>query len=76
MCVRREKVALYCGLQPHPAKAPAAADLVVSVQEQLKRIDGLQEDIEHIGQRLRTMIREERQMQEIQQIPGVGDLTA
>ena len=53
-----------------------AADLVVSVQEQLKRIDGLQQDIEHIGQRLRTMIREDRQMQAIQQIPGVGDLTA
>lgn len=53
-----------------------AADLVVSVQEQLKRIDGLQDDVDHIGQRLRTMIREDRQMQAIQQIPGVGDLTA
>jgi transposase len=53
-----------------------ADDLVVSIQEQLKRIDGLQDDIEHIGQRLRVMIREDRQMQAIQQIPGVGDLTA
>lgn len=52
------------------------ADLVVSVQEQLKRIDGMQDDIEQIGQRLRAMIREDRQMQAIQQIPGVGDLTA
>lgn len=52
------------------------ADLVVSVQEQLKRIDGLQADIDHIGQRLRTMLREDRQMQAIHQIPGVGELTA
>ena len=43
---------------------------------QLKRIDGLQDDIDHIGQRLGAMIREDRQMQAIQQIPGVGDLTA
>lgn len=52
------------------------ADLVVSVQEQLKRIDALQNDIDHIAQRLLAMIREDRQMQSIQQIPGVGDLTA
>jgi transposase len=52
------------------------ADLVVSVQEQLKRIDALQNDIDHIAQRLLAMIREDRQMQAIQQIPGVGDLTA
>ena len=52
------------------------ADLVVSVQEQLKRIDGLQNDIDHIAQRLCAMIQEDRQMQAIQQIPGVGELTA
>lgn len=51
------------------------ADLVVSVQEQLKRIDALQNDIDHIAQRLLAMIREDRQMQSLQQIPGVGDLT-
>lgn len=51
-------------------------DLVLSLQEQLKRIDALQADIDHIGQRLRVMIREDRQMQAIQQIPGVGELTA
>ena len=50
--------------------------LVISVQEQLKRIDVLQNDIDHIGQRLLAMIRDDRQMQAIQQIPGVGDLTA
>lgn len=52
------------------------ADLVVSVLEQLKRIEALQNDIDHIAQRLLAMIREDRQMQAIQQIPGVGDLTA
>ncbi len=51
-------------------------DLVVSLQEQLKRIDALQNDIDHIAQRLLAMIREDRQMQAIQQIPGEGDLTA
>jgi len=51
-------------------------DLLLSVQEQLKRIDGLQADIDHISQRLRAMIQEDRQMQAIQEIPGVGDLTA
>jgi transposase len=53
-----------------------SADLVITVQEQLKRIDGLQDDIDHIGQRLRTMLKEDRQMQAIHQIPGVGELTA
>jgi transposase len=43
---------------------------------QLKRIDGLQDDIDHIGHRLGAMIQEDRQMQPIQQFPGVGDLTA
>jgi transposase len=52
------------------------ADLVLSVQEQLRRIQALQDDIDHLGQRLRAMIREDRQMQAIQQIPGVGELTA
>ncbi|MBV8501163.1 MAG: IS110 family transposase [Paucibacter sp.] len=52
------------------------ADLVVSVQEQLKRIDAMQVDMDHIGLRLRTVIQEDRQMQAIQRIPGVGDLTA
>lgn len=49
---------------------------MICIQEQLKRIKGLQDDIDYIGQRLSSMIREHRQMQAIQQIPGVGDLTA
>ncbi|MDZ4143418.1 MAG: IS110 family transposase [Burkholderiales bacterium] len=73
-------VQLLKTIQGELAKAQQAdllsTDLVVSVQEQLKRIDALQEDIDHLGQRLRAMIREDRQMQAIQQIPGVGDLTA
>ena len=52
------------------------ADIVLSVQEQLRRIEALQVDIDHLGQRLLAMIREDRQMQAIQQIPCVGDLTA
>ena len=66
---------LLKSIQGELAKAQQA-NLLVSVQEQLKRIDGMQDDIEHIGQRLLTMIREDRQMQAIQQIPCVGDLTA
>lgn len=52
------------------------ADLVITVQEQLKRIDGLQLDIDCIGQRLLAVIQEDRQMQAIRQIPGVGELGA
>ena len=40
------------------------------------RSQSTQDDIEQIGQRLRAMIREDRHKQAIQQIPGVGDLTA
>jgi transposase len=52
------------------------ADLVVTVQEQLRRVEALQDDIDHIGHRLHATIREDRQMQAIQQIPRVGELTA
>jgi transposase len=51
-------------------------DLVFSVQEQLKRIDGLEIDIESLGRRLRTVIQEDRQMQAIGRVPGIGELTA
>ena len=36
----------------------------------------MQFDMDHIGQRLHTVIQEDRQMQAIQCIPGVGELTA
>lgn len=45
-------------------KGHLPADLVICVQEQLKRIDGLQDDIDHIGQRLGAMIREDRQIRQ------------
>ena len=51
-------------------------NLVVSIQEQLQRIDALQEDIDHIGRRIRAMLREDQQMRSIVQIPGIGDLAA
>ena len=67
-------------IQGELAKAQQAgqlsADLVVSVQEQIKRIVALQNDIDQLGQRLRAMIRQDWQMQAIEQIPGVGELTA
>lgn len=54
-------------VQGELAKAQQAdylsTDLMVSVQEQLKRIDDLQDDIDQLGQRLRAMIRQDRQMQ-------------
>ena len=47
-------------IQDEVAKAQAqdllCSDLVICIQEQLKRIDGLQGDIGHIGQRLNSMI--------------------
>ena len=52
------------------------ADLVVTVQQQLERIDAMQADMDHIGQQPRTVIKTDRQMQAIQCIPGVGDLTS
>ncbi|MBV8501841.1 MAG: IS110 family transposase [Paucibacter sp.] len=53
-----------------------SADLVASVQEQLKRINGLQDDIDLISQRLRAMLQDDPKMQAVYQIPGVGELTA
>jgi transposase len=51
-------------------------DLVVCLQEQLRRIITLQDDIDAIGKRIKAMIRHDRQMQSIQEIPGIGDLSA
>jgi len=50
--------------------------LVVSVQEQLRRIDALQDDIDELNRRLAAMLKQNRQMQAVQAIPGVGPLTA
>lgn len=50
--------------------------VVVSVQEQLKRIEALQDDIDQIDKRLAAMVKQSRQMLAVQAIPGVGPLTA
>jgi transposase len=51
-------------------------DLVACLQEQLRRIITLQDDIDAIGRRIKATIRHDRQMQSIQEIPGIGDLSA
>lgn len=50
--------------------------VVVSVQEQLKRIDAMQDDIDQLGRRLASMLKQNQQMIAVQGIPGVGTLTA
>jgi len=50
--------------------------VVVSVQEQLKRIDFLQGDIDALSARLAAMLKQNQQMRAVQAIPGVGPLTA
>jgi transposase len=52
-------------------------DLVVlSVQEQLKRIDAMQDDIDQLDKRLASLVKQNQQMQALQAIPGIGPLTA
>lgn len=50
--------------------------VVVSIQEQLKRIEALQDDIDRIDRRLASMVKQNRQMLAVQAIPGIGPLTA
>lgn len=50
--------------------------LVLSVQEQLRRIDGLQQDIDALDRRLQHMIKDNQQMQLVETIPGIGPLSA
>src|SRR2546428_4814697 len=50
--------------------------VVLSVQEQLKRIDALQEDIDRLDRRLAAMVRQNQHMLAVQSIPGIGPLTA
>lgn len=62
------------------AKAQEQARLpevvVVSVQDQLRRIDGLQADIDQLDKRLASMVQQNQHMQALQAIPGIGALTA
>lgn len=50
--------------------------LVVSIQEQLHRIEVLQLDIDQLDKRLATMVKQNQQMLAVQGIPGIGPLTA
>jgi len=50
--------------------------VVVSVQEQLKRIDAMQDDIDQLSRRLSSILKQNQQMMAVQGIPGVGILTA
>ncbi len=50
--------------------------VVVSVQEQLQRIEHLQSDIDHLEKRLASLVKQNQQMQALQAIPGIGPLTA
>jgi transposase len=50
--------------------------VVVSIQEQLKRIDAMQDDIDQLSKRLSGMLKQNQQMLAVQAIPGVGILTA
>jgi transposase len=50
--------------------------VVLSVQEQLKRVDALQDDIDQLDKRLTAMVKQNQQMLAVLAIPGVGPLTA
>jgi len=50
--------------------------VVISVQEQLKRIDAMQDDIDQLSKRLSGMLKQNQQMLAVQAIPGIGILTA
>jgi len=50
--------------------------VVLSVQEQLKRVDALQDDIDQLDKRLAAMVKKSQQMLAVLAIPGVGPLTA
>lgn len=50
--------------------------LILSVQEQLARIDSLQGDIDQLDKRLASLVKQSQQMQALQAIPGIGPLSA
>lgn len=50
--------------------------VVLSVQEQLKRVYALQDDIDQLDKRLAAMVKQNPQMLAVQDIPGIGPLTA
>ncbi len=50
--------------------------VMMSVQEQLKRINAMQDDIDELTKRLGAMLKQNQQMLAVQAIPGIGALTA
>lgn len=50
--------------------------LVLSIQEQLRRVDALQLDIDQLDKRLAAMVKQNQQMLAVQAIPGIGPLSA
>jgi len=51
-------------------------ELVLSLQEQLRRIDTLQNDIDALDARLASLVKQNHKMQAAVAIPGIGALTA
>lgn len=50
--------------------------LIISIQEQLKRIDTIQSDIDQIDKRLAQIVKSDAQMTTLQTVPGIGVLSA
>lgn len=73
------KKLLNC-VQPELAKAHQENRLpdvmVLTLQEQLRRIDALQVDIDQLDKRLACLARQNQHMLAVQAIPGIGPLTA
>lgn len=66
-------------VQDELAKAQEQARLpvvVASVQDQLRRIASLQDDIDQLDRRLASMVKQNQHIQALQAIPGIGPLTA
>ena len=67
-------------VQDELAKAQEQARLpevvVASVQDQLRRIASLQDDIDQLDRRLASMVKQNQHMQALQAIPGISPLTA
>jgi transposase len=50
--------------------------MICSVQDQLKRIDGLEQDIDQLEKRIGTWQKQEAACRAIAEVPGIGKLTA
>src|SRR5438093_1271437 len=50
--------------------------LVLSVKEQLKRINAMRDDIDQLDKRLTAIVRQNQHMLAVQAIPCIGPLTA